>query len=58
LSGNSKDAQGVGGIRRLSQDRKPLKIIRASADEVKQHEERLDIVEKEGGSCLWRELQG
>lgn len=58
LSGNNKDAQGAGEIRRLSADRKPLKIIRASADEVKQHEERLDIVEKEGGSCLWRELQG
>lgn len=58
LSGNNKEQQGSAGIRRLSADRKPLKIIRASADEIKQHEERLDIVEKEGGSCLWRELQG
>ena len=58
LSGNNKEQQGAEAIRRLSQSRKPLKIIRASADEIKQHEERLDIVEKEGGSCLWRELQG
>ncbi|MCY7293922.1 DNA polymerase III subunit epsilon [Alteromonas sp. a30] len=58
LSGNNKEQQGEEGIRRLSNDRKALKIIRASADEIKQHEERLDIVEKEGGSCLWRELQG
>lgn len=54
LSGNDKNEEDDVSIRRLSLDRKPLKIIRASADEVKQHEERLDIVEKEGGKCLWR----
>ncbi|MCC2615531.1 DNA polymerase III subunit epsilon [Aestuariibacter halophilus] len=42
-------------IRRLSADRKDLKIIRATADELAQHESRLDIVEKAGGSCLWRQ---
>ncbi len=57
LSGNKKDSQGGEVIRRLSSERKSLKVIHASADELKQHEERLDIVEKEGGSCLWRELQ-
>ena len=31
-----------------------LKVIKASADEITQHEARLDIVEKAGGKCLWR----
>ncbi|BDX06360.1 DNA polymerase III subunit epsilon [Planctobacterium marinum] len=56
LSGNDKSEGEDTGIRRLSGDRKPLKIVRASADELKQHEERLDIVEKEGGKCLWRNV--
>ncbi|WP_026375042.1 DNA polymerase III subunit epsilon [Aestuariibacter salexigens] len=43
-------------IRRLPAERKPLKIIYASADELEQHEARLDIVEKQGGqTCLWRQ---
>ncbi|MBT0587222.1 DNA polymerase III subunit epsilon [Alteromonas oceanisediminis] len=31
-----------------------FKVIRATADELEQHETRLNVVEKEGGSCLWR----
>jgi DNA polymerase-3 subunit epsilon len=31
-----------------------LKVITASADELQAHESRLDIVQKKGGSCLWR----
>ncbi|MDX1676482.1 DNA polymerase III subunit epsilon [Arsukibacterium sp.] len=31
-----------------------LKVIRASADEMLAHESRLDLVQKKGGSCLWR----
>lgn len=54
LSGSDKGEEDDLSIRRLSGERKPLKIVRASADELKQHEERLDIVEKEGGKCLWR----
>lgn len=57
LSGQQKDAKGGEVIQRLASDRKPLKVIKASADELEQHEKRLDIVEKAGGSCLWRELQ-
>lgn len=57
LSGNHKSAGGEEAIRRLAAGRKPLKIIHASADELTEHENRLDIVQNEGGSCLWRELQ-
>ncbi|MGL5221303.1 MAG: DNA polymerase III subunit epsilon, partial [Plesiomonas shigelloides] len=31
-----------------------LKVVRASADELEAHESRLDLVQKKGGSCLWR----
>lgn len=32
-----------------------LKIVYASNEEVVAHEQRLDLVQKKGGSCLWRE---
>jgi DNA polymerase-3 subunit epsilon len=31
-----------------------LKVLRANADELAAHESRLDLVQKKGGSCLWR----
>lgn len=55
LSGQDKTGSEDVGIRRLSNSRKPLKIIRASADELKEHEARLDIVADAGGKCLWRD---
>mgnify|MGYP001101925199 CR=1 FL=1 len=56
----SGKANGEGGvqkevIRRLASDRKPLKIVKATADELEQHESRLDLVAEEGGACLWRQ---
>ncbi len=41
-------------IHRLSSDRPRLKIIRASDDELKMHEERLDWIDKKSGQSLWR----
>ncbi|WP_333969908.1 DNA polymerase III subunit epsilon [Alteromonas mediterranea] len=41
-------------IRRVQRKTNKLKVIKASADELTQHEARLDIVEKAGGKCLWR----
>ena len=43
----------AGGIRRLPENRSPLKIVQASADELIAHEERLAIVEQKGSSPLW-----
>lgn len=40
-------------IRRTESGRKALKVLRASADELEAHEERLDLVAK-SGACLWR----
>lgn len=55
-SKGSSDAD-TGIIRRIERSGKKLKVIKASADELTNHETRLDIVQKAGGSCLWRENQ-
>jgi len=34
--------------------RGPLTVVSASSDELAAHEKRLDLVQKKGGSCLWR----
>ncbi|AWL11852.1 DNA-directed DNA polymerase [Saliniradius amylolyticus] len=52
-SGN--DNNGAESIRRLTADRNPLKVIRATADELEAHEQRLDLIEEEGGQCIWRQ---
>lgn len=44
-------------IRRVARNTNKLKVVKASADELAQHEARLDIVEKAGGKCLWRPHQ-
>lgn len=43
------------GIRRLSLERPRLKVIRADDATLAVHESRLDLVQKKGGSCLWRQ---
>ena len=51
-SGSSEgDGNEVRPIRRTANK---LKVIKASADELLQHEARLDIVKDAGGKCLWR----
>ncbi|WP_319781783.1 DNA polymerase III subunit epsilon [Oceanisphaera sp. IT1-181] len=54
LQSDSQQQDDRGGIRRLHAARAPLKIIRADAQELQDHEARLDLVMKKGGSCLWR----
>jgi len=42
------------GIRKLSADRKPLKIIRATDEELAVHEARLQEIDKAAeNGCLW-----
>lgn len=43
------------GIRRLNLERPRLKVIRADDATLAVHESRLDLVQKKGGSCLWRQ---
>ncbi len=42
------------GIRKVNRSANKLKVIYASADELAQHEARLDIVQNSDGQCLWR----
>ncbi len=53
-SGNGNESGDANAIIRLKNDREPLKIIRASADELLAHEERLNVVEQKGGTPLWQ----
>ncbi len=50
---SEKAGEEGGGIVRLSRNSANLKVIRASADELTKHEERLDLVAK-SGQCIWR----
>ncbi|MFD2166928.1 DNA polymerase III subunit epsilon [Thalassotalea euphylliae] len=53
---SADDGQGSGdanAIRRLNADRPALKVVRASADELIAHQERLAVVEKKGGAPIW-----
>lgn len=49
----SSEGNAGGGIKRVSGNRKPLKVLAATADELSAHEDRLNLVEK-SGTCLWR----
>ena len=52
-SSSGSDADST-AIRRIQRSANKLKVIKATADEITQHEARLDIIEKAGGKCLWR----
>ena len=54
LSAGSDENSDADAIRRLSNSRNKLKIITASADEEKAHEERLNIIKEKGGEPLWK----
>jgi DNA polymerase-3 subunit epsilon len=46
------------GIQRLTADREPLRVIRAGADEIRAHTERLDAIEKAcADTSVWRRLE-
>ncbi|MCL6269841.1 DNA polymerase III subunit epsilon [Sansalvadorimonas sp. 2012CJ34-2] len=60
LSLGSQDGSGDGEsgasmIRRLSTDRPPLKVLKATAEEISMHQEKLAAIEKKAGNCLWKE---
>lgn len=52
-SNGSSDADST-AVRRIKRTGNKLKVIKATADELAQHEARLDIVQDAGGNCLWR----
>lgn len=45
---------GEEGVRRVSADRKPLRVVRASEAELEAHQQQLARIERaSGGQCLW-----
>jgi DNA polymerase-3 subunit epsilon len=50
----SSDGQDVNRIRRLPLEREKLKVLRATADEVLQHQERLNIIAEKGSKPIWQ----
>jgi DNA polymerase-3 subunit epsilon len=56
LGGASNDSsRQEEAIRRVSAQRRPLSVVRASAEELAAHEAMLERIEKSsGGNCLWR----
>ncbi|MAK71772.1 MAG: DNA polymerase III subunit epsilon [Idiomarina sp.] len=48
------NANGPGDVQHKPiKNRRPLKVLTATADELEQHQQRLALVKNEGGKCLW-----
>ncbi len=54
MDGEGQQQGDVGGIQRVVRQASKLKVVLASDEELLNHESRLDLVQKKGGSCLWR----
>lgn len=54
VEGENQQAQGEAAIQRVTRRANALRVVLASDEEVMAHESRLDLVQKKGGSCLWR----
>ena len=53
LDTGSGEAGGASGIRRLSDERVPLRVIRASSEELEAHRALLETLRKASGETLW-----
>ncbi|MCS2157752.1 DNA polymerase III subunit epsilon [Scandinavium sp. H11S7] len=54
MEGDSQQQGNDSGIQRIVRGASALRVISASDEELAAHESRLDLVQKKGGSCLWR----
>ena len=54
VEGEKQQSQGEATIQRVVRRANSLRVVLASDEEVMAHESRLDLVQKKGGSCLWR----
>ncbi|UBX47658.1 DNA polymerase III subunit epsilon [Providencia alcalifaciens] len=58
MDSESSNTEQANEIQRIERPVSGLKIIYASAEEIAEHEARLDIVDKKGGKpCLWRQTE-
>ena len=54
MEGESQQQVGDAGIQRIVRAASKLRVVYATDEELANHESRLDLVQKKGGSCLWR----
>lgn len=54
LDGEQNNQGGGENIQRIVRPSSGLRVVSASDEEIVAHEGRLDLVQKKGGSCLWR----
>ena len=54
MEGEGQQQAGEMGIQRVVRAASKLRVVYASDEELMNHESRLDLVQKKGGSCLWR----
>ncbi|KAA1179768.1 DNA polymerase III subunit epsilon [Photorhabdus heterorhabditis] len=58
MEGEVSGGANVSEVHRITRPKTELKVIYATDEELAAHESRLDLVEKKGGSCLWRMNSG
>jgi DNA polymerase-3 subunit epsilon len=54
MENESQQTRDAGGIQRVVRQASRLRVVLASDEELLNHESRLDLVQKKGGSCMWR----
>ncbi|MGL5699790.1 MAG: DNA polymerase III subunit epsilon [Kluyvera sp.] len=54
MEGEGQQQAGATGIQRIVRGASKLRVVYATDEELMNHESRLDLVQKKGGSCLWR----
>lgn len=54
MEGDREEQDDGETIHRITRPSSGLRVVRASEQELAAHEARLDLVQKKGGSCLWR----
>ena len=56
MEGDREEQDDGETIHRITRPSSGLRVVRASEQERIAHESRLDLVQKKGGSCLWRPI--
>ncbi len=52
-TGPEESSSSNEGVQRLSADRPALKVIRCNDEDLAAHQQRLEAIEKAGGTCIW-----
>ena len=56
--GDEEQTNNATTVQRIKKDRPPLRVIRADADELRRHNEKLDSLEQASDSgCLWKKME-